>query len=231
MFHSLLTPINCWKSWIEIFLINFCRILLCFGVFLVRAVGPELKFQTLAPGRGGSMGWPPPLKPARVTLFAIMLTIRKQHSRFKAILSSTVLWQQCCEAYYISFAQRSRWDLNTKCYWISPLTLLARSAPGSRHLKFLDAAPAWFGPLKTDDHGIICTTRLSHRLGLRNYNPNIGLQLTFNLNTGYISRTMKYSRKLESSGMTGEIFLAPGAGRMMSTLKLRIQKAEILIEW
>jgi len=30
--------------------------------------------------------------------------------------------------------------------------------------------------------------------------------------------------------MTGEIFLAPGAGRMMSTLKLRIQKAEILIE-
>jgi len=36
--------------------------------------------------------------------------------------------------------------------------------------------------------------------------------------------------KTSMQWMTGEIFLAPGAGRIMSTLKLRIQKAEILIE-
>jgi len=45
----------------------------------------------------------------------------KQHSRYKAILSSIVLSQQCCEAYFISLTvMKSLWDLTSKYYWNRP---------------------------------------------------------------------------------------------------------------
>jgi len=38
--------------------------------------------------------------------------LRKQHSRYKATLSSIILSQQCCEAYLISLAvAKPLWDL------------------------------------------------------------------------------------------------------------------------
>jgi len=51
--------------------------------------------------RGGSRGggdWGDcPLKPTKITLFTMVLQFGKQHSRYKAILSSIALSQQCCE--------------------------------------------------------------------------------------------------------------------------------------
>jgi len=42
----------------------------------------------------------------------------KQHSRYKAILLSIVLSQQCCEVYVISLAvAKQLWDLTSKYYW------------------------------------------------------------------------------------------------------------------
>jgi len=42
----------------------------------------------------------------------------KQHSRYKAILSSIVLSQQCCEVYFISLTVVNPWwDLAAKYYW------------------------------------------------------------------------------------------------------------------
>ena len=45
-----------------------------------------------------------------------------KHSRYKAVLSSTVLSQQCCVAGYTSslLQWRNRCDLTTKCYWNRP---------------------------------------------------------------------------------------------------------------
>ena len=56
---------------------------------------------------------------------------RKQHARLKAILSSIILSQQCCEVYFISLTvAKPIWDLTTR-YSITeiapPLKLLAKS--------------------------------------------------------------------------------------------------------
>jgi len=54
----------------------------------------------------------------------------KQHSRYKAILPSVVLSQQCCEVYFISLTVvNPSWDLAIKCCVNRPppLTLLAGS--------------------------------------------------------------------------------------------------------
>jgi len=40
---------------------------------------------------------------------------------------------------------------------------------------FKDPAPDWFGPLNAENHCIICTTRLPHKLGLWNRNPHFRL--------------------------------------------------------
>jgi len=46
------------------------------------------------------------------------LHIGKQNSLYKAILSSIVLSQQCCEVYFISLTVgKLLWDLTTKYYW------------------------------------------------------------------------------------------------------------------
>jgi len=45
------------------------------------------------------------------------------------------------------------------------------SGSSSRHLKFLAQAPKWIGPLNTENHCIICTTRFPHKLGLWSRNP------------------------------------------------------------
>jgi len=46
---------------------------------------------------------------------------RKQHSRFKAILSSTVLLQQWCEVHCVSLTVvNSQWDLAAKYNWNRP---------------------------------------------------------------------------------------------------------------
>ena len=42
-----------------------------------------------------------------------------------------------------------------------------------RHCLALDPAPEWFGPLETENHCIICTTRFPHKLGLLNRNTDI----------------------------------------------------------
>jgi len=47
--------------------------------------------------------------------------------------------------------------------------------PQPRHLKFLAPAPERFAPLKTENHCIICTTRLHHKLCLWNCKPNFSL--------------------------------------------------------
>jgi len=45
----------------------------------------------------------------------------KQHSRYKVILPSIVLSQQCCEVYFISrTVAKPLWDLTTKYYWNRP---------------------------------------------------------------------------------------------------------------
>jgi len=45
----------------------------------------------------------------------------KQHSWYKAILSSTALPQQCCDVYIIPLVTaKSLWDLTTKYYWNRP---------------------------------------------------------------------------------------------------------------
>jgi len=45
----------------------------------------------------------------------------KQYSRYKAISSSFVLSQQCCEAYFVSLTVANPlWDLTTKHYWNRP---------------------------------------------------------------------------------------------------------------
>jgi len=61
------------------------------------------------------------------------------------------------------------------------------SGSSSRHLNFFGSniwkilapalGPEWFGPLKNENHCIICTTRLPHEVGLWNRNPNFRLQL------------------------------------------------------
>ena len=46
----------------------------------------------------------------------------KQHSRYKAILPSTVLSLQCCEVYFTSLiVSKPLWDLTSKYYWNSLL--------------------------------------------------------------------------------------------------------------
>ena len=44
----------------------------------------------------------------------------KQHSRYKAILSSIVLSQQCCELYFSLTVAKPLCDLTTKSYWNRP---------------------------------------------------------------------------------------------------------------
>jgi len=45
----------------------------------------------------------------------------KQHWRYKAILTSIVLPQKCCEVYFMPFAvMNSLWDLTAKYYWNRP---------------------------------------------------------------------------------------------------------------
>jgi len=65
---------------------------------------------------------------------------RKQHSRLKAILSSIVFLQQCCEVYFISLtAAKPLWHLTTKYYcnrtpnitgWIPPVAV---TSAGYKH--------------------------------------------------------------------------------------------------
>jgi len=66
---------------------------------------PEIKQGILPPGVDpvwGQLGRSPSAKPTKVTFFTmIFLQFVKQHSRYKAILSSIVLPQQCCEVYFI----------------------------------------------------------------------------------------------------------------------------------
>ena len=60
------------------------------------------------------------------------LQFGKQHSRYKAILPSTLLSQECCKVYFICFTVAiSQWDLTTwlpVCTGIAPLASLAGSA-------------------------------------------------------------------------------------------------------
>jgi len=60
-----------------------------------------------------------------------ILRFGKQHSRNKAILSSIVFSQQCCEAWFIPLTVvKPLWDLSTSIIEIaSPTTLQAPSAP------------------------------------------------------------------------------------------------------
>ena len=68
----------------------------------------------------------------------------KQHSRCKAILSSIVLSQQCCEVYLISLTVGNRYVI-----WlpniteISPLIVMAGSSPGCACLRVTNQS-RWF---------------------------------------------------------------------------------------
>jgi len=55
----------------------------------------------------------------------------KQHSRYKVILSSIILSQQCCEVYFISLTvTKPLWDSTSKYYWNRlPPNTMAASAP------------------------------------------------------------------------------------------------------
>ena len=65
----------------------------------------------------------------------------------------------------------------------------------SRYLKHLVSAPKSFGPLKTEKHCVICTTRLPHKLGLWNRNTNFGLRLQHLKIFGSGSRTIFWSTR------------------------------------
>jgi len=70
--------------------------------------------------KGGSRGGrSPPLKLNESNFFHHNLVqFGKQYSRYKAILSSMVLSQNCCEVYLGSLtAANPLWDLVTKYYW------------------------------------------------------------------------------------------------------------------
>jgi len=85
-------------------------------------------------GGGGRLGQSSPLKPTKLILVAmIFLQFGKQHSRYKVILSSIVLSQQCCERYFIPLAvAKPLSDLTTEVYWNRPsLTLFVGSDPAS----------------------------------------------------------------------------------------------------
>ena len=50
-----------------------------------------------------------------------ILQFGKQHSRYKTILPSTDLSQQCCQVYFICLTIVSlQCDLAAKCYWNRP---------------------------------------------------------------------------------------------------------------
>jgi len=54
----------------------------------------------------------------------------KQHSRYKAILSSIFLSKQCCEAYFIPLTVvKTLWNLATKYYWNRPRNLTGWTRP------------------------------------------------------------------------------------------------------
>ena len=77
--------------------------------------------------RGGSRGWlerSHPLKTYESNfVHHAFVQFGKQHSHFKAILPSTVLSQQCCEAYFISLTVEPVMNLDygapfeKKLYW------------------------------------------------------------------------------------------------------------------
>ena len=49
------------------------------------------------------------------------LQFGKQHSRYKAMLFSITLPQQCCEVYFIPLTvAKPLWDLTSKYYWNRP---------------------------------------------------------------------------------------------------------------
>jgi len=84
---------------------------------------------------GGAIGAIPPETYERNFIRHDFVQYGKQHSRYKAMLSSIVLSQQCCKAYFTSLTvAKPLWDLTAKYYWNPPLTLLAGSAPD---IKFL----------------------------------------------------------------------------------------------
>jgi len=65
----------------------------------------------------------------------------KQHSRYKAKLSSIVLSQQCCEVYSISLTvAKPLWDLTTKYYWNLPHNLAGWILPGHRSTTYVSRA-------------------------------------------------------------------------------------------
>ena len=74
------------------------------------------------PSRGesrGAIGLIAPLKLTKVTTQHDFVQFVKQHSRYKAILPSIVLSQQCCGVYFITLTV-AIWDFTTKYYWIFP---------------------------------------------------------------------------------------------------------------
>jgi len=94
----------------------------CFSLLCKHVVNILRNCHVVIPCRGGSrMGAIAPQKPMKVTLFTMVLQIGKQHSRYKAILSSTVLSQQCCEVYFIPLTvAKTLYNLITKYYWNRP---------------------------------------------------------------------------------------------------------------
>jgi len=51
---------------------------------------------------GGAIEAVSPLKPTNLSIYHDCVQFGKQHSRYKAILSSIVLSRKCCEVYFIS---------------------------------------------------------------------------------------------------------------------------------
>ena len=102
-------------------------------------------------GRGGCRGQrSPPLKPAQVTLFTMILYNSENNIRD---IRPFVWSQHCCEVCFISLiVGKSLWDLTTKYFWNRPPpTLLAWSAPveASRTLSSFINRPASISKLAT----------------------------------------------------------------------------------
>ena len=73
------------------------------------------------PGKGGDWGDRPPKTNESNFIHHDFAQFGKQYSRYKGILPSTVLSQQCCEAYFISLAVVNPWwYLTKKFYWNRP---------------------------------------------------------------------------------------------------------------
>jgi len=95
----------------------------CFSLLCKYVVNILRNCHVVIPCRGGSrMGAIAPQKPMKVTLFTMVLQIGKQHSRYKAILSSTVLSQHCWSILHPSYSSEDIIQLDYQILLKSPLS-------------------------------------------------------------------------------------------------------------